>query len=132
MTYLVDTHYLVWSLVEPGRIPRRHVGIIESAADPKYVSTVSYWELSLKYALGKIHLRGATPEELLRESEQAGFRLWAADAYDFATSHSLPFAGDHRDPFDRLPVWQSIRHGLTLLTSDEELSAYTEHGLHLG
>ena len=42
--------------------------------------------------------------------------------------HRLPAAG-HRDPFDRLLVWQAIRLQLTLISKDAALDAYGKVGL---
>lgn len=35
----------------------------------------------------------------------------------------------HRDPFDRMLIWQALQHGLTFITDDEIIKRYQEIGL---
>lgn len=35
----------------------------------------------------------------------------------------------HKDPIDRMLIWQSLQHGLALVTPDENLQCYRETGL---
>lgn len=35
----------------------------------------------------------------------------------------------HKDPFDRMLVWQAIRHGLVLISHDDRLDGYRASGL---
>ncbi|MDM8525032.1 hypothetical protein QUF80_16805 [Desulfococcaceae bacterium HSG8] len=37
-----------------------------------YVSLVTYWEISLKYSLGKLDLTGIRPDELPQQAEEIG------------------------------------------------------------
>lgn len=132
MNYLVDTHYLLWSLVSPGRISEAHTGILEDPEHVKHVSAVSFWEISLKYALGKLSIEGTEPAALPAAARQAGFEVLPISADDFATSYQLQSLGLHRDPFDRMLVWQCMRHGFALLTADTDLGQYERVGLRLG
>ena len=42
---------------------------------------------------------------------------------------SLPFIGDHRDPFDRLIIAQAISDKSTLISSDLKFKWYEKYGL---
>ena len=132
MNYIVDTHYLLWSLVSPGRISEVHTAILEDPEHVKYVSAISFWEISLKYALGKLSIKGSEPAALPAAAGHAGFEVLPISADDFATSYQLQSPGAHRDPFDRMLVWQCIRHGFALLTADTELGQYERVGLRIG
>lgn len=46
-----------------------------------------------------------------------------------STFHRLPYAPDHRDPFDRLLVWQAISSKHTLLSRDRAMPIFKAHGL---
>jgi PIN domain nuclease of toxin-antitoxin system len=92
------------------------------------VSAVTFWELSLKHALGKLELTGVTPAEFPRLAEEMQFAVLPLDGATAATLHLLPAAG-HRDPFDRLLVWQAIRSQLTLISKDSALDGYAPSGL---
>ena len=129
MNYLVDTHYLLWSLIAPSRIKKHATEILTDYQTLKYVSKISFWEIALKYSIGKLKLEGTTPEEILSASRESGFKVFDIGEDDIVTSHLLPFIENHRDPFNRLIVWQCIRNDIVLLTADVRLRGYEPHGL---
>lgn len=129
MNVLVDTHYLLWTLVEPDRLDRRARDIIENDVDTKYTSPVTFWEISLKYALGKLELDGITPEQTLSAAIESGFHVLPPYAEVAAGAHRLPKLAGHRDPFDRLLIWQCIQAGYTMLSWDRRFDDYVRFGL---
>ena len=129
MNFLVDTHYLLWSLIEPSRIKKNAAEILTDTQTIKYVSKISFWEIALKYSIGKLKLEGTTPEEILGASRESGFKVLDIGEDDIVTSHLLPFIENHRDPFNRLIVWQCIRNNIVLVTADIRLRGYEPHGL---
>lgn len=131
MIYLLDTHYVLWSLFDPGKIPGSVRQILENETDTKFVSAVSLWEISLKYTLGKLDLGGTDPGKLLDTLLEAGFEVAELESCLLATYHNLPRKADHRDPFDRLLIWQAISSGYTLLTQDRNIKQYRADGLRL-
>jgi len=131
MNYLVDTHYLIWSLLDPDKMAPVHREVLLDATSIKYVSKISYWEIALKYSLGKLQLKGVTPEALFETAVDAGYQIYDITQDDLITSYRLPISKNHRDPFDRLLVWQCIRNNLVFISADERLKEYTEHGLKL-
>ncbi len=42
--------------------------------------------------------------------------------------HQLPI-GIHRDPFDRMLIWQAKCLNLTLISKDERIGQYSIHGV---
>ncbi len=131
MNYLVDTQYLLWALIEPSRIGKHARRVLNDEETTKYVSKISFWEVALKYSIGKLKLEGTTPEGVLRAARSSGFGILDMNEEDIATSHMLPFVGKHKDPFDRLIVWQCMRNGLILLGADGKMREYEQHGLRL-
>jgi len=131
MTYLVDTHVAIWSLLEPRRLSSIHRRILAESPEVKFVSTVSLWELSVKYSLGKLKLKNTTPETMMSSFLEAGYHILPLDPDDAATGWHLPHIDDHHDPFDRLLVWQCIRNDLVFLSTDTAIEGYMEHGLRL-
>ena len=131
MTYLLDTHYVLWSLFEPDKIEAPVRRILEDDKDTKLVSGVNLWEISLKYSLGKLELGGVTPSELFDAILEAGFEVLEIESRLLATYYQLPKKDNHKDPFDRLLMWQAISNGYTLLTQDEKLEQYQDDGLRL-
>jgi len=95
----------------------------------KCVRKIGYWELALRYSPGKLQLTGITPEELFEESQHAGFQTLGISGNDLISSYRLPAIKSHKDPFDRVLVWQRIRNNLMLITADKKVAAYRQVGL---
>ncbi len=75
MKYLLDTHYLIWSIIDPDKIDKKRKKILLDVNTEKYISQISFWEISIKYSLGKLELKGITPEELLEAAIKSGFQI---------------------------------------------------------
>lgn len=131
MNYLIDTHYILWSLFEPEKIPVNIVKILENEEDEKYISGISLWEISLKYSIGKLELYGTNPEGIYDSILEAGFKVLNLKNVDAATFFRLPLVEDHKDPFDRLLIWQAIQNNLIFLTKDKKIEQYRKIGLRL-
>lgn len=129
MNYLLDTHILLWLRLEPARLSPLHCEIIENPAVLKFISTISVWEISLKFSLGKLDLGGNTPEVFLETALKLGFQLATPETSYFASFHRLPQVKGHRDPFDRMLIWQAVQSDFTLLSHDRQLAGYNIHGL---
>jgi len=131
MNYLLDTHTLIWSMHQLDKIPAPILEIIQDAQNNVAVSVVSFWEVSIKYALGKIQLNGITPEDLPSITERNKFTILALKPLEAASGHQLPWLGKHRDPFDRILIWQAIQNNMTLLSNDADFDLYRSIGLKL-
>jgi PIN domain nuclease of toxin-antitoxin system len=129
VNYLVDTHYLLWTLFHPDRIENAILDVLRDSASIKYVSGISLWEISLKYSLGKLILKETDPEEILEKTTESGFHLLSLENDLLATYFKLPKQSNHKDPFDRMLIWQAIAHDLVLITKDREIEEYVSHGL---
>ncbi|MEI6675828.1 MAG: type II toxin-antitoxin system VapC family toxin [Verrucomicrobiota bacterium] len=130
MTWMLDTHALLWALFDPNKLGRKARTVLENPANQVLVSPVSYWEISLKFGLGKLQLPDTDPSEIPHAVLQLGLREDPLVPDILASFHRLPYAPDHRDPFDRLLVWQAVRRGHTLLSKDRALPFFRDHGLH--
>jgi len=131
MNYLLDTHIILWSLFEPGKISQSVRLVLENETDSKFVSGVNLWEISLKYSLGKLELGDTNPSELYDTLLEAGFEVTEMDNRLLATYFQLPKKDDHKDPFDRLLIWQAIANGYTLITQDSKIEQYRADGLQM-
>jgi len=47
-----------------------------------------------------------------------------------STFYKLP-KGRHKDPFDRLIIWQAIKKNIELISKDEETYKYKKDGLNV-
>ena len=117
MKYLLDTHVLLWALFEPTKISAHARKIIENPENDVRVSAISFWEISLKYQIGKLELGNCVPDDLPTQVQPMRFEVDPMDAGLLASSHRLPLDG-HKDPFDRLLAWQAIQKNMVLITKD--------------
>lgn len=90
-------------------------------ADKVFVSRVSLWELTIKAGLGKLRIDLPVFAE---QVEAMGFAWLSIDNAHLLKLPDLPSFDDHRDPFGRLLVAQSLAEPLILLTVDGKLARY--------
>jgi PIN domain nuclease of toxin-antitoxin system len=128
MKLLLDTHAFLWAVMAPEKLGRKARTAMESPGNEIFVSAITFWELSLKYSLGKLQLEGIAPDELPSAAEDAGFSLCTIEPQIAASFHQIPRIG-HKDPFDRMLIWQAIQSDFTLLSKDSAMKHYTELGL---
>lgn len=128
MMALLDTHCFLWSVIEPRRLSPKLRKIITDPTHQIHLSTISFWEIALKFALGKLNLSGCTPDELVPLARRMGLVIVAPTAEESAGFHRLPKHG-HKDPFDRMLIWQCIQNDWTLLTRDGAFEDYRTIGL---
>lgn len=131
MTYLLDTHYLLWALFEPKKIGKEVRQILEDENSNKVISGVTLWEISLKYSLGKLELGNATPSQVLEAVHKTGFALLEIENQLLANYYQLPKKDNHKDPFDRLLIWQAISNNYSFVTQDKKIEQYRSDGLEL-
>lgn len=128
MNYLTDTHLLLWTLFSSEKISKKVQAILSESESPKFISNVTFWEISLKFSLGKLELRGILPDELPSFSKKAGFKILELDTKTTASFYKLPILSN-KDPFDRMLAWQAIQNNFCLLTEDKGFTSYKKHGL---
>src|SRR5580700_7850419 len=107
--YLLDTHSLIWSLLDPEKLAKSHQDILRSTEVRKFFSGISVWEISLKFQLGKLDLGGHTPEEFLAAAIDLGFQVVSPGPEVFASFYRLKLTQIHKDPFDRMLIWQALK-----------------------
>ena len=130
MRYLLDTHTLIWSLQEPGKLSKTAIEKITRTTDSTiYTSIISLWEIALKISIGKGMLVGITIEQIPPAIAEMGVHVLSLDEKSCILSAKLPFKPKHRDPFHRIIICQAIEHDMTLISKDEELGQYAKEGL---
>ncbi len=128
--FLIDTHILLWLIFSPEKIHEQILKQLEKQENRVSVSSVSFWEIALKYRLGKLSLSGVLPHELPRLATQMGIHIANITADEFASFYQLPLVDEHKDPFDRLIIWQCISQNMTLVSRDSKLGRYLDFGLN--
>ena len=120
MRILLDTHVFIWAVTDSRRLSKETRTIMRDATEV-FVSAASIWEIAIKSAIGKIK---ADAGEMTRAIGASGFVELPIAAAHAAQVARLPLLNDHKDPFDRLLVAQSIVEPLVLLTADPKVAAY--------
>lgn len=118
MKYLLDTHVILWWLLNPKELKKKARDIIYDRNNGVFTSSISFWEMAIKSSIGRLHLPNNILE-LLRNEKIDTLTLTAEDALAVA---DLPIL--HNDPFDRMLVVQAKRHDMVLVTRDDKLLQY--------
>ena len=71
------------------------------------------------------------PEQLVDVAQQQGFELLPLDPRLAASFSRLPVDPQHRDPFDRMLLWQAISLGYTLVSRDRKIITSPHAGLRV-
>ena len=128
MTYLLDTHYMLWAIADTKKISKLIRKVLVNPENRILVSTISFWELSLKTALGKLTIQGFSPEDLPRLCITMNFEIIHLLPGESSTFYQLK-ATYHKDTFDRMLIWQAIYHGYTLISADDNIQKCSTEGL---
>lgn len=130
MTYLLDTHYMLWSITDSKKLSLKEKGVITNPENTIIVSAISFWEISLKYSLGKFEITGFAPEDLPDACLKTGFTIAKLSAQESSTYHMLK-AVYHKDPFDRMLIWLAIKNKYSIITADINVKKYVSEGLNV-
>ncbi len=130
MTYIIDTHIFLWLLYSPEKLPDNAIKVIKTHENQIYVSDITFWEISLKFSLGKLDLKGIMPDELPHYCNEAGLQILPLDSELLSSFYKLPRL-THKDPFDRMIIWQAISKKMTLISVDGSFGEYEMSGLKL-
>lgn len=128
MNFLLDTHTFLWAIFEPEKIPKKLKASILSPESTVYISIISFWEISLKFTLGKINLKGILPDALPKIAKNDGFETLDLNIDMVSSFYKLPKLKTN-DPFDRMLAWQAITKDYSLLTKDPDFLSYKKYGL---
>ncbi|PAX07246.1 type II toxin-antitoxin system VapC family toxin [Sphingomonas lenta] len=122
MKLLLDTHALLWWLLDDPRLTRRARAEIAAPMNDVFVSSISAMELATKFRIGKLPeaamISGRFVERIALERFQPlPIALAHADA---AGLLAIP----HRDPFDRFLIAQAIVDDMELVSNEERFDAW--------
>lgn len=121
VSYLLDTHTIVWALTEPDRLGPSAREAILDRGNTLLASAASAWEIATKYRLGKL-----PNAEGFIEGYSAFLDRLGLVRLPILEEHSL-LAGrlqwSHRDPFDRMLAAQATLEPVPFLTKDSAFSA---------
>lgn len=116
--YLLDTHVLLWWLLEPEKLTTLEYEAIENQKNDIYISAASIWEIAIKASLKKL----SVPDAFQKEIDSLCFNIVSINSEIAWGTKELPL--HHADPFDRLIIATAKSLNLTLITHDRILKKY--------
>jgi PIN domain nuclease of toxin-antitoxin system len=121
VTYLLDTHLLLWAAFDPSKLSAKGRSLIKSEENELFFSAASVWEIAIKRRLGRPDFQ--VDGRLLRRGLlDNGYNEMAVMGEHAAATEGLPAL--HKDPFDRILIAQAMTEGVTLLTGDPLVAQY--------
>jgi PIN domain nuclease of toxin-antitoxin system len=120
MRILLDTHIVLWALLDSNKLSKKAHKIIESASEV-YISPVSLWEIAIKVNIGKLQVDIIRIKEKIFESNYIELPLKFDHIFGL---NNLPDI--HKDPFDRILIAQALSEPLKLITADVLVKKYSE------
>ena len=122
MRLLLDACAFLWLTADVPRASARARDLFRDAANDVHLSSVSGWEIAIKYSQGRLTLAQPPDRLVPLMREQHGIAALPLDEESVLYAHRLPPL--HRDPFDRMLVCQAIVHGMAILTPDPLIVQY--------
>ncbi len=123
MRLLIDTHTFIWFVTNHRKLSQPARVAICDPLNGVFVSVASAWEMSIKYASGKLTLSDPPEQYVPRHLAANRFKLVNISLAHVFRAGSLP--PHHGDPFDRLLVAQSLGEPMTLVSRDRQFDQYS-------
>lgn len=120
MAVLLDTHTFLWWCADSRELSRKARTAI--AAEECFVSLASFWEIAIKFSLGKLRLPANPAKYIADQMAANGF-----SQLDISFRHVMRCASmepHHGDPFDRLLVAQAQEESLALVSRYPSFDRY--------
>jgi len=127
--YLLDTHTFIWAIVDDDKLSKPVLEILQDSDSQLFVSAVSFWEIAIKYGKGKLYLENFQIQNISDYCTRLMIKQIPLSPVEALNYSSFPFAENHKDPFDRMLIYQCIANDYVLLSKDAKMEVYKENGL---
>ena len=119
---LLDTHVLLWLMLEPERLSPQATSAIRRARRNQGIAlaAISLWELARLFSLGRVKGRGTVEASVRTLLEESGAEVRPITPEIAALAWQFPEDFSH-DPADRLIAATARAEGMTLITRDERI-----------
>lgn len=122
MRVLLDTATFLWAVSDAPEFSEEAREIFADPGNEIFLSSVSAWEIAVKYVLGRLPLPEPPGRFVPLQRKQHGIDPLQLD--EEAALHLSRLPPLHKDPFDRMLVCQAVVHHLVILTPDELICQY--------
>ncbi|MBI5121990.1 MAG: type II toxin-antitoxin system VapC family toxin [Rhodospirillales bacterium] len=116
MRVILDTHALLWWFAGDAHLSKPVRKLIDDESNEILVSAASAWEIATKHRLGKLPEAGSLLEGWEAHLADQGFLQLPIAAKHALRAGLLP--GQHRDPFDRMLIAQSLSEDAPLVSNE--------------
>jgi PIN domain nuclease of toxin-antitoxin system len=121
MRLLLDSHAIMWWVLDDKRLPATARRVISDPDCQAHVSIASVWEIAIKLGIGKLPEAGQFIADLQTGAALPGFDMLPITASHAVAAGTLEIA--HKDPFDRMLIAQALAEGLTLVSNEKPFDA---------
>ncbi len=121
MKILLDTHALLWWALDAPELGHAARRLIRDPHSQVFVSAATGWEIATKVRLGKLPSAEALVPRLVGYLTDQAFT-----PLPVTLEHGLragSFRHEHRDPFDRMLIAQSLIEGMILASNETSFDA---------
>lgn len=122
MRILLDTHILIYAMVDDPRLSEVSRRLIVDPKNEAYLSLASVWEIAIKVSIGKLRLGTYWSRSISDWIGRNQVQLLPIEWSHLTRVAGLAF--HHSDPFDRLLVAQAIEEKLVLVSQDLRMADY--------
>jgi PIN domain nuclease of toxin-antitoxin system len=119
---LLDTATFLWVINDASELSAQARELFVDPGNEVYLSSVSAWEIALKYGLGRLPLPEPPDRFVPAQRKQHGIDPLQLEEEAALHLTRLPLL--HKDPFDRMLVCQAIVDNLVILTPDDLVTQY--------
>ena len=119
MRLLLDTHAVLWWVMDDPRLSRPARAAISEPENELFASAATAYEIVYKQGRGRLH---PLPDSLSRQLQREGIVALPITLDHALAAAALP--GPHRDPWDRIMIAQAQSEDLTIVTVDSAFRDY--------
>lgn len=126
---ILDTHVILWSLLQPEEITDSVKQIISDAQNQGklLLSSISLWEIAMLKVKKRINIYEPIKEFLKSIESIEGIEIVGISS-DIAAESTLLVDNFHGDPADRIIAATAINKSTHLLTRDKQILSWAELG----
>ncbi len=122
MRLLLDTHTLIWFVLNNPRLSTTARALIFNPANDILISPATYWEIAIKVSSSNYILNEPYDDFIKRAIEGNNMAILPIEPKHTSALIGLPY--HHRDPFDRLIIAQAIVEGIPIVGVDAKFDDY--------
>lgn len=116
MRYLLDTHVWIWGLLEPTKLHKPTVTLLEDQNNILLLSAISVWETLILIEKNRLEVKGAADAWVKAALQRSNVR-------PIMVTHTVAFRSrqielPHQDPADRFIAATALEYRLPLITAD--------------